>query len=129
MEKIFLALLLISLMFSSVQAAGVQNVDSRTAQKMLQENTEVYLLDVRTPQEYFQARLAGAHLIPIDKFMNRINEVPVDRPLMIYCAVGARSSQVAEYLARKGYPEIYDLRGGIEAWSKLYKLPILSGPP
>ena len=129
MRKIFLTLLLIGLMSSSVQAGSVQNVDSRTAQKMLQENAEVYLLDVRTPQEYFQARLAGAHLIPIDKFLNRINEVPTDRPLMVYCAVGARSSQVADYLARKGYPEVYDLRGGIEAWSKLYKLPVLSGPP
>lgn len=129
MKKIFFVLLLTSLMFSSVQAASVQNVDSRTAQKMLKENAEVYLIDVRTPQEYLQARLAGAHLIPIDKFLNRINEVPADRPLMIYCAVGARSSQVAEYLAHKGYPEVYDLRGGIEAWSKLYKLPVLSGSP
>ncbi len=129
MKKIFFALFFSCLMFSSVLAASVLNVDSRTAQKMLKENADVYLLDVRTPQEYFQTRLAGAHLIPIDKFLARINEVPTDRPLMIYCAVGARSSQVAEYLARKGYPEVYDLRGGIEAWSKLYKLPVLSGPP
>ena len=129
MKKIFFALLFSCLMFSSALAASVLNVDSRTAQKMLKENAEVYLLDVRTPQEYFQARLAGAHLIPIDKFLARINEVPTDRPLIVYCAVGARSSQVAEYLARKGYPEVYDLRGGIEAWNKLYKLPVLSGPP
>ncbi len=129
MKKIFFTLLFSCLMFSSVLAASVLNVDSRTAQKMLKENADVYLLDVRTPQEYFQARLAGAHLIPIDKFMARINEVPTDRPLIIYCAVGARSSQVAEYLVRKGYPEVYDLRGGIEAWAKLYKLPVLSGPP
>jgi rhodanese-related sulfurtransferase len=96
---------------------------------MLKENADLYLLDVRTPQEYFQARLAGAHLIPIDKFLARIGEVPTDRPLLIYCAVGARSSQVAEYLVRKGYSEVYDLRGGIEAWAKLYRLPILSGAP
>ena len=129
MKKIFFALLFSCLMLSSALAASVQNVDSRTAQKMLKENAEVYLLDVRTPQEYFQARLADAHLIPIDKFLARIKEVPTDRPLIVYCAVGARSSQVAEYLARNGYPEVYDLRGGIEAWSKLYNLPVLSGPP
>ncbi len=87
------------------------------------------MLDVRTLQEYFEIRLEGAHLIPIDKLSSRIAEVPTDRPLLIYCAVGARSSQVAEYLVRKGYPEVYDLRGGIEAWAKLYRLPVLSGAP
>lgn len=129
MKKIILALLLAGLLCSSVWAASVQNVDSPTAQKMLKENAELYLLDVRTPQEYFQARIDGAHLIPIDQFVARINEVPTDRPLLVYCAVGARSSQVAEYLAGKGYPEVYDLRGGIEAWTKLYKFPVLNGAP
>jgi len=129
MKKIILGIILLGLTCSAVQAAGVQNVDSPTAQKMLKENSDIYLLDVRTPQEYFQARLAGSHLIPIDKFLARINEVPKDRPLLVYCAVGARSSQVAEYLARQGYPEVYDLRGGIEAWSKLYRLPVLNGAP
>ena len=129
MKKMIFALLLVCLLSSLGLATGVQNVDSSTAQKMLKENAELYLLDVRTPQEYFQARLAGAHLIPIDKLLERIGEVPTDRPLLVYCAVGARSSQVAEYLVRKGYPEVYDLRGGIEAWAKLYRLPVLSGPP
>lgn len=123
------ALLLVCAMCSLSLAAGVQNVDSPAAQKMLRENAELYLLDVRTPQEYFQARLAGSRLIPIDNFLARIGEIPTDRPLLIYCAVGSRSSQVAEYLVRKGYPEVYDLRGGIEAWAKLYRLPVLSGAP
>ena len=57
MKKMIFALLLVCLLTSLVQAAGVQNVDSPTAQKMLKENAELYLLDVRTPQEYFQARL------------------------------------------------------------------------
>jgi len=110
-------------------AATVENVDSPTAQKLLTGSQNIYLLDVRTPQEYFQKRLPGAHLIPIDRFLYRISEVPKDRPLLIYCAVGSRSSQVAEYLVRQGYPEVYDLRGGIEAWEKLYRLPVLKGAP
>ncbi len=128
-KQMIFALLLVCAMCSLSLAAGVQNVDSPAAQKMLRENAELYLLDVRTPQEYFQARLAGSRLIPIDNFLARIGEIPTDRPLLIYCAVGSRSSQVAEYLVRKGYPEVYDLRGGIEAWAKLYRLPVLSGAP
>lgn len=129
MKKFVFFVLMVCFIASSSHAIVVKNVDAPTAQKMLKESDSVYLLDVRTPQEYFQARLAGAHLIPIDKFLSRIAEVPKDRPLLIYCAVGARSSQVAEYLVRNGYPEVFDLRGGIEAWSKLYRLPVLSGPP
>lgn len=129
MKKVFLALLAVGLLGSSAGAAGVQNVNAQAARKMLQENGDLYLLDVRTPAEYMQVRLAGAHLIPIDKFLSRIGEVPVDRPLLVYCAVGARSSQVAGYLAGKGYPEVYDLRGGIDAWQKLYRFPVLNGAP
>lgn len=129
MKKLTLVLLLVGLMLASAYAAVVQDIDSPTARKMLKENLDIYLLDVRTPQEYFQVRLAGSHLIPIDKLIARIAEVPTDRPLVVYCAVGSRSAQVAEYLARKGYPEVYDLRGGIEAWSKLYRFPVLSGAP
>ena len=129
MRRIVTALSLVVLLVATAQAAGVKNVDAPTAQKMLQENPKLYLLDVRTPQEYFQARLKGAHLIPIDRFLARIGEVPTDRPLLVYCAVGSRSSQVAEYLASHGYPEVYDLRGGIEAWAKLYRFPVLTGAP
>lgn len=128
MKRILFAMLLVGVMLTSAQASVVQNIDAAAARKLLQENQQVFLLDVRTPQEYWQVRLTGAHLIPIDNFLARIAEVPKDRPLLIYCAVGSRSSQVAEYLARKGYPEVYNLNGGIWAW-QLRKFPVLKGAP
>ncbi len=128
MKRILFAMLLVGVMLTSAQASVVQNIDATAARKLLQENPQVFLLDVRTPQEYWQVRLTGAHLIPIDNFLARIAEVPKDRPLLIYCAVGSRSSQVAEYLARQGYPEVYNLNGGIWAW-QLRKFPVLKGAP
>ncbi len=128
MKKLMIALLLSVGLAQAAGAAVVQNIDAQTARKMLQRD-QVFLLDVRTPQEYFQVRLPGAHLIPIDQIVARIAEVPQDRPLLVYCAVGSRSAQVAEYLVRQGYPAVYDLRGGIEAWQKLYRFPVLQGPP
>lgn len=128
MKKLTIACLVFLCSALTAQAA-VRNVDAPTARKMLSESRDLYLLDVRTPQEYFQMRLPDAHLIPIDRFLARIAEVPKDQPLLVYCAVGYRSAQVAEYLARQGYPEVYDLRGGIEAWQKLYRFPVLQGPP
>jgi len=128
MKKIALSILFVCLSLSWAHAAAVQNIDAPSAQKLLKEHPDLYLLDVRTLQEYFEVRLEGAHLIPIDKFIDRIGEVPTDKPLLVYCAVGSRSSQVADYLARKGYPEVYNLNGGIWAW-QLRHFPVLKGAP
>ena len=97
-------------------AAPVRNVTPAEARELLQKNSRVYLLDVRTPGEFQQMSIEGAHLIPIDQFVARINEVPKNQPIVVYCAVGARSSQVSDYLARLGYPEVYNMSGGIMGW-------------
>ncbi len=128
MRKTIITVVLVAQMLTPVQAAIVQNIDATTARKMLQENEDVFLLDVRTSQEYLQVRLAGAHLIPIDEVLARSAEIPEDQPLLVYCAVGARSSKVSEYLARQGYSAVYNLNGGIWAW-QLRKFPVLKGPP
>lgn len=122
---------LVVTLFLAVQGAHagtVTNLDARQAYELLQQRPEVFLLDVRSPQEYGQVRLANAHLIPIDQFIAREREVPKDKPILVYCAVGQRSEKVADYLARKGYPEVYDLKGGIWGW-QLRKLPVLTGLP
>jgi rhodanese-related sulfurtransferase len=73
-------------------------------------------------------RLADAHLIPIDQVTRRLGEIPKDRPVIIYCAVGSRSAQVFNFLARQGYQEVYNLDGGIYAWAQS-GYPILRGRP
>lgn len=110
------------------EAAVARNLTPQEAYKMVAQRSDLYLLDVRTPGEYRQARLEGARLIPIDQFTRRLSEVPKNRPILVYCAVGSRSAQVVNYLARQGYPEIYNLYGGIYSWSQ-NGLPILQGGP
>jgi len=123
-------LLSISLLFpvGPVRAAQVRNINADQARKIIATMDDLFLLDVRTPQEYAEVRLAGARLIPIDNFTARIAEVPKDRPILVYCAVGSRSSRVADYLARSGYSDIYNLTGGIWAW-QLRGYPVLKGLP
>jgi len=76
------------------------------------------LLDVRTPEEYRQARLRGARLIPLGELGKRMNEIPRDRPLLVYCAVGARSVSAAGFLASRGFREVYQMSDGIVGWYK-----------
>jgi len=111
-----------------VEAATARNVSPEEAYSMLAKHESLYLLDVRTPGEYQQARLEGASLIPIDQLLKRLTEVPKDRPILVYCAVGSRSAQVVNYLARQGYPEVYNLYGGIYSWAQK-GYPILQGGP
>ena len=99
-------------------AAVARSIPPQDAFALLKEQPNVYLLDVRTPQEYRQAHLADAHLIPIDQVERRLDELPKDRPILVYCAVGSRSAQVFSYLARRGYAEVYNLDGGIYAWAQ-----------
>jgi rhodanese-related sulfurtransferase len=60
--------------------------------------------------------------------MQRLGELPMDRPILVYCAVGSRSAQVFNFLARRGYPEVYNLDGGIYAWAQR-GYPVLQGKP
>lgn len=109
-------------------ATVARNVSPEDAYGLVNNNDNLYLLDVRTPGEFQQARLEGAQLIPIDQLVNRISELPKDRPILVYCAVGSRSAQVVNYLARRGYPELYNLYGGIYSWAQR-GYPVLRGGP
>lgn len=125
---VFCFFLLLILLPVYANAAVARNLSSQEAYAMVGQRGDLFLLDVRTPGEYQQARLDGARLIPIDQFVKRLAEVPKDRPVLVYCAVGSRSAQVVNYLARQGYPEIYNLSGGIYAWAQK-GLPVLQGGP
>lgn len=123
-----MALLLVALCATLALAVVASNIDAPAAQRLLKERRDVYLLDVRTPGEYQQMRLANAHLIPIDQVTQRLDEIPKNRPVIVYCAVGSRSAQVFNYLARRGYQEVYNLEGGIYAWAQR-GYPVLQGRP
>lgn len=111
-----------------VFAAVARNISPQDASALIRQKPGVFLLDVRTPDEYQQARLSGAHLIPIDQIGGRLGELPTDRPILVYCAVGSRSAQVFNFLTRRGYPEVYNLDGGIYAWA-MKGYPVLRGLP
>ncbi len=125
-KSLFTIIPLLVLLPALVVAATARNVTPEDAYGLVSKREGLYLLDVRTPGEYQQARLEGARLIPIDQLVNRLSELPRDQPILVYCAVGSRSAQVVNYLARQGYPEVYNLYGGIFSWAQK-GYPILQG--
>ncbi len=75
------------------------------------------LIDVRRPDEWETARIAGAELLDAD-LMEELLEQPKDTALVFQCHHGHRSHRVAEQLVAQGYTQVFNLTGGIDAWSQ-----------
>jgi rhodanese-related sulfurtransferase len=79
---------------------------------------QVYLLDVREPEERAVAAIEPSAHIPMDDVEARISEIPRDRPVVVYCHHGTRSFMIASFLENEGYENVASLTGGIDAWSE-----------
>jgi len=73
------------------------------------------VLDVRQPDEYAEAHVPGAVLIPLDELASRQDEIPDGRPLLVICATGLRSARAVEALRAAGY-DAANVVGGTQAW-------------
>ena len=88
-------------------------------QEKLDQTEDAQLIDVRTPGELARGKLAGCAHIDINSadFKQRIDSLDREKPVFVYCAVGGRSGSAAKLLSAMGFQEIYDLKGGINAWN------------
>jgi rhodanese-related sulfurtransferase len=81
------------------------------------------LVDVRAPGERQHKRIAGSVGIPLMHLGDRLSELPADRPVLVYCAGGYRSSIAASLLQCHGFTQVSEIAGGIAAWDA-GKLPL-----
>jgi rhodanese-related sulfurtransferase len=76
------------------------------------------LLDVREPWEFQTCRIADSLLVPMRSLPARLPELDPGTPTVVICHHGARSMQVAYFLAHQGFSEVYNLAGGVSAWAR-----------
>ena len=76
------------------------------------------VLDVREPWEVATASLNGAVSIPMREIPTRSNELDDEAPIVCMCHHGARSANVGMFLESRGFTNIFNLQGGIDAWSR-----------
>lgn len=86
------------------------------AKAMIETRKDLVLVDVRSPEEFQGGSLPGATLIPFWDFAKGRYDLPKDKPILLICAVGGRSLACGQLLASKGYREVYNLKGGLDAW-------------
>lgn len=75
------------------------------------------LIDVREPQEFDAGHILGARNIPVTQLKQRLIEVRKDKPVYLYCQKSSRSARAAGILRKKGYEDIYQLKGGFKNWT------------
>jgi rhodanese-related sulfurtransferase len=84
----------------------------------IMENDEDYLIvDIRTQEEYDSGHLEGALLLPVQELEDRLDELPMDKPIIVYCRSGNRSRTAANILIDNGFTMVYDM-GGISSWTE-----------
>ncbi|MBA2743288.1 MAG: molybdopterin-synthase adenylyltransferase MoeB [Chthoniobacterales bacterium] len=98
-------------------AASVPEMDALDLQRKRAAGENLTLLDVREPFEDEIARIDGRVLIPLGELPDRVNEIPPSTPVVVYCHSGVRSAHAAQLLRQAGIEQVYNLTGGIEAWS------------
>jgi adenylyltransferase/sulfurtransferase len=75
------------------------------------------LIDVREPFEFEIARINGATLIPLGEIAEHADELKREQPIVVHCHSGRRSAQAVRLLLQRGFTKVYNLEGGIDAWS------------
>src|SRR5574344_398289 len=81
------------------------------------DKDKVLLLDVRTEAEYTFGTIEGAVNIPLDELRDRISEIPTDKDIYIFCAVGLRGYLALKILMARGFKNVKNLTGGYKTYS------------
>jgi phage shock protein E len=76
----------------------------------------LFVLDVRTPQEYAEGHVPGAVNVPYDQLASRLADIPKDKDVVLYCKSGRRAGIAAETLTANGYTRLSHLEGDMPAW-------------
>ena len=109
---------------------GKREIEPSRVKEKVDKGEDVYILDVRTPEEYESWRISydkhqNPPLIPIDKFFNSPSEVakqiPKDKEIVTVCAHGNRSAMAASLLSQMGY-NVKSMAGGMAGWNTVYDI-------
>jgi adenylyltransferase/sulfurtransferase len=95
---------------------GIPEITPRELKTRLDRGDDLFILDVREPHEYQICNIHG-HLIPLGDLPKRVSELDSSREIVAHCRSGKRSADAVEFLQKAGFKKIWNLKGGILAWS------------
>jgi len=98
-------------------ASGTE-ITAEQLKKRIDAGENLFVLDVRNPNEFQICRIPGTVLVPLPELPSRFAEVPRDREVIVHCKSGMRSAKAIEFLKSQGYSRLTNLAGGILAWAE-----------
>lgn len=131
--NLFFYLSLFLLVLSSGCSENESGPGNRTAAKTLlapqsflstyESTPSAILLDVRTPQEIRQGALPNSTAMNYhdDNFEDQLKTLDKSKPVFVYCQSGVRSAKTSLKLKENGFDQVYDMKGGYNAWKKVNK--------
>ena len=84
---------------------------------------DIFLLDVRTPEEYALGSIEGSVNIPLDELREHLDELPRNKEIVIYCSIGLRGYVGLRILKGHGFERVYNLTGGLKLWESATASP------
>jgi adenylyltransferase/sulfurtransferase len=99
-----------------VVTTGIPEITPRELKTRLDRGDDLFILDVREPHEYQICNINGK-LIPLGDLPKRVSELDSSREIVAHCRSGKRSADAVEFLQKAGFKKIWNLKGGILAWS------------
>ncbi|RMA97844.1 rhodanese-like domain-containing protein [Hydrogenothermus marinus] len=98
--------------------ANFEKVDPKEAYQMIKKEKDIYILDVRTPAEVkTDGKIPKSHLIPLYELPKKVDKIPKNKKILVYCRSGNRSISASRLLSSLGY-KVYNINGGIIEWKK-----------
>ncbi|WP_018614079.1 rhodanese-like domain-containing protein [Segetibacter koreensis] len=95
----------------------MQQISAKQLQKKLAEGEDFFLLDVREKSEHEEFNIGGK-LIPLDQIIRKAVEIPMEKPVIVYCQKGVRSQIAIQRLEQKfNFANLINLAGGIQNWT------------
>jgi sulfur-carrier protein adenylyltransferase/sulfurtransferase len=98
-------------------AVNANDITPEELKRRLDAGEDLFVLDVREPNEYQIANLGG-YLIPLGDLPKRVNELDSSREIVAHCKMGGRSAKAVDFLRQAGFKKVRNLTGGITAWSE-----------
>ena len=107
---------------NTMRAASIGHLRAAEARDYIAAHPEALVLDVREESEWNGelGHIDGARHIPMGELQSRVGEIEAwrDRPVVVVCAVGARSRDAGMMLAAAGFQQVMNLEGGMVAWNQ-----------
>lgn len=105
------------------QQSLFKTVSPQEAKNLIDSRTDILLIDVRGQDELYEGYIEGSTLMPVWDIIKGTQRPPKNKPILLICAVGGRSLALGQLMAKNGWNEVYNLKGGISAWKEA-KLPL-----